>query len=57
LDALRFASRKDAQMLGELNHQFIEDEGHRNRMTIPELATRAEDWLADGYLERIKRRL
>jgi hypothetical protein len=44
-------------MLGELNHQFIEDEGHPNRMTIPELATRAEDWLADGYLERIKRRL
>jgi hypothetical protein len=44
-------------MLGELNHQFIEDECHCSRMTILELATRAEDWLADGYLERIKRRL
>jgi predicted acetyltransferase len=45
----RYASRKDAQMLGELNHQLIQDEGHRNRMTVPELATRAETWLADGY--------
>ena len=31
-------------MLGELNHQLIEHEGHRNRMTIPELSTQAEDW-------------
>ena len=45
----RLASCNDAQMLGELNHQLIQDEGHRNRMTIPELAIRAEAWLADGY--------
>ncbi len=36
----RFASSTDTQILGELNHQLIRDEGHRNRMSIPELVTR-----------------
>jgi hypothetical protein len=27
----RFASSIDTQILGELNHQLIRDEGHRNR--------------------------
>jgi hypothetical protein len=45
----RFATRDDAQILGALNHQLIQDEGHRNRMTIPQLAARAERLLAGGY--------
>jgi|HubBroStandDraft_6_1064221.scaffolds.fasta_scaffold33547_2 predicted acetyltransferase len=45
----RFASSTDTQILGELNHQLICDEGHRNRMSIPELVTRIEKWLASGY--------
>jgi len=45
----RFATRDDAQVLGALNHQLIQDEGHRNRMTIPQLAVRAERLLASGY--------
>ena len=36
-------------MLGELNHQLIRDEGHRNRMTAPELATRMQEWLLSEY--------
>src|SRR4029077_8428499 len=35
--------------LSELNHQLIRDEGHRNRMLIPELVARIKDWLANGY--------
>jgi GNAT superfamily N-acetyltransferase len=42
----RFATRADAQILGELNYQLIQDEGHRNRMSIPELVSRLDEWLA-----------
>ena len=45
----RFATRADAEILGVLNHQLIQDERHRNRMTIPELVTRVQEWLATGY--------
>jgi GNAT superfamily N-acetyltransferase len=45
----RLAGSADAQILGELNYQLIRDEGHRNRMTIPELVTRMEGLLAGGY--------
>jgi predicted acetyltransferase len=39
----------DCALLAELNHQLIRDEGHRNRMTIPELEQRLRDWLASDY--------
>src|SRR5258708_5607059 len=45
----RFAASTDMYLLGELNHQLIRDEGHRNRMSIPELVTRIEKWLAGEY--------
>jgi len=36
-------------MLAELNHQLIGDEGHRNKMTVPELEERMKDWLTSEY--------
>lgn len=45
----RLATADDCPLLAELNHQLIRDEGHRNRMTVPELAERMEVWLASEY--------
>ena len=39
----------DCALLAELNHQLIRDEGHRNRMTVPELEQRMKGWLASEY--------
>jgi len=32
-----------------MNAQLIRDEGHRNSMTIPQLAARMSEWLEDEY--------
>ncbi|MCX7044384.1 MAG: GNAT family N-acetyltransferase [Candidatus Sumerlaeota bacterium] len=45
----RFATQDDILLLAEMNHQLICDEGHRNRMTVPELAERMHNWLAGEY--------
>jgi predicted acetyltransferase len=45
----RFATRADAQILGALNYQLIQDEGHRNQMSISELVSRLDEWLAGAY--------
>ncbi|CAN5614758.1 hypothetical protein BH09VER1_BH09VER1_22040 [soil metagenome] len=45
----RAAELKDASLLGELNKELIEDEGHRNPMSVEELAARMVDWLAADY--------
>ena len=45
----RFATAADASLLGELNHQLIHDEGHRNPMSVVELADRMRGWLAGEY--------
>jgi GNAT superfamily N-acetyltransferase len=39
----------DAPLLAQLNQQLIQDEVHRNRMTIPELERRMRNWLATEY--------
>jgi predicted acetyltransferase len=44
-----FANANDCALLAELNHQLIRDEGHRNKMTVPELEQRMKDWLASEY--------
>ena len=49
----RFAIRGDVETLGQLNHQLIQDERHRNQMAIPELVTRIQAWLASGYCASI----
>jgi len=45
----RRATAKDCARLAELNQQLIRDEGHRNKMTVPELEQRMRDWLASEY--------
>lgn len=45
----RLASFDDAKVLGELNHQLIQDEGHRNSMAVPELVNRMRRWLETDY--------
>jgi len=46
----RRAILNDCALLAELNHQLIRDEGHRNRMTVPELEQRMKGWLASEYV-------
>jgi predicted acetyltransferase len=45
----RLAKLNDCALLAELNHQLIRDEGHRNKMTVPELEQRMKSWLASEY--------
>jgi predicted acetyltransferase len=45
----RFATLADCPLLAEYNHQLIQDEGHRNTMTISELEVRMRGWLALEY--------
>jgi GNAT superfamily N-acetyltransferase len=45
----RTASATDVALLARMNRQLIEDEGHRNRMTLPELEERLRQWLAAAY--------
>lgn len=45
----RPANLDDCALLAELNHQLIHDEGHRNKMTVPELEQRMKGWLASEY--------
>ncbi len=45
----RLATDRDLDLLAEWNHQLIRDEGHRNRMTVPELRVRMQGWLAGEY--------
>ena len=45
----RLAILKDCPLLAELNHQLIQDEGHRNRMSVPELEQRMRGWLLAEY--------
>jgi predicted acetyltransferase len=45
----RQATLDDCALLAELNHQLIHDEGHRNKMTAPELEQRMKGWLASEY--------
>jgi GNAT superfamily N-acetyltransferase len=44
-----FATADDCPLLAELNHQLIQDEGHRSRMRVTELERRMRDWLVGDY--------
>ncbi len=43
------ATPEDAPLLARLNKQLIEDEGHSNPMTVPELEIRMRGWLEGAY--------
>lgn len=45
----REASEPDIPGLAEWNHQLIRDEGHRNPMTVAQLAERMRGWLGSEY--------
>jgi predicted acetyltransferase len=46
---VRLATEDDCGLLAELNLQLIQDEGHRNPMTVSQLEQRMRDWLAGQY--------
>jgi len=43
------ANEADLDLLAEWNHQLIQDEGHRNPMTLSQLRDRMQDWLSSDY--------
>jgi predicted acetyltransferase len=45
----RKATVDDCAVQAEFNHQLLRDEGHRNRMTVPELEQRMQGWLSSEY--------
>lgn len=45
----RTATQDDCPLLAGLNQQLIQDEGHRNRMSVPELEQRMRGWLSGEY--------
>jgi GNAT superfamily N-acetyltransferase len=47
--AFRPATVADAAMLAQMNHRLIRDEGHRSRMTVPQLCDRMDEWLRGEY--------
>ncbi|HXX38406.1 MAG TPA: GNAT family N-acetyltransferase [bacterium] len=47
--SIRAATEEDIQILAKMNKHLIEDEGHRNPMSVPELAHRMRGWLQSGW--------
>ena len=45
----RYATTEDVPLLAEMNQQLIRDEGHRNKMTLPQLRQRMSGWLQGEY--------
>ena len=45
----RTGGKRDLGLLAELNRQLIEDEGHANPMSVPELEKRMRGWLVRTY--------
>ncbi len=45
----RFATDDDAPLVARMNKQLIEDERHRNSMSVSELTERLRHWLSSGY--------
>lgn len=43
------AKETDLDILAEWNHQLIQDEGHRNPMTVSQLRDRMRQWLSGDY--------
>jgi GNAT superfamily N-acetyltransferase len=46
---IRKAGSSDIPVLAAMNRRLIRDEGHRNSMTVPDLARRMRRWLRREY--------
>jgi GNAT superfamily N-acetyltransferase len=46
---LRRATVSDLELLGSLNHQLIEDEGHRSALSLSQLRERMRGWITVEY--------
>jgi GNAT superfamily N-acetyltransferase len=49
----RLASAEDCPTLAVLNAQLIQDEGHRNAMTVAQLEDRMRGWLSTGEYQAL----
>ena len=49
----RLASAEDCPTLAVLNAQLIQDEGHRNAMTVAQLEDRMRGWLSAGEYQAL----
>jgi GNAT superfamily N-acetyltransferase len=45
----RYAQVEDCGVLGAWNHRLIQDEGHRNPMTVDQLTSRMAKWIEGEY--------
>ncbi len=45
----RFATESDVPWLAKMNQQLIQDEGHRNEMSLPKLKQRMSNFLQKEY--------
>ncbi len=45
----RFTTESDVPWLAKMNQELILDEGHRNKMTLPELEQRMSNFLRNEY--------
>ena len=45
----RFGTENDIDLLAQLNHRLIRDEGHRNTMSVQQLQGRMNAWMKDEY--------
>lgn len=45
----RTAHLDDLDLLAEWNHQLIQDEAHRNPMTVSQLRDRMQEWISTDY--------
>ena len=45
----RISTAAEVHLLAPMNHRLIRDEGHRNSMSVAELETRMQAWLASEY--------
>ena len=49
----RLASTEDGPTLAVLNAQLIQDEGHRNSMTVAQLEDRMWGWLTQAHIQAL----
>lgn len=45
----RFATENDLDLLAQWNHQLIQDEGQRNRLSLAQLRERMHQWIGEDY--------